>query len=195
MRAVISAGKGKIIKMNTLKKIYEKHKEIILYLLFGVITTVCSLGACYLTLKLGVLVFHDENGNPTHFLDILGSTSQWIVGVLVSFFTNKFWVFKKAAKGTRATLRQLAIFSGSRVGTYFLEVAINLGVIALLDLLGYRAFDINLIISISVTSRVWAKILSSVFVVIANYFISKLIVFRNKKTVQYDTSNVVPRNQ
>ena len=59
--------------MERIKALYRKHKEIILYLLFGIITTVASLGACYLTLKLGVIFIHDENGEPTELLDIIGS--------------------------------------------------------------------------------------------------------------------------
>ncbi len=165
-----------------IKTFYQKHKEIILYLLFGVITTAVSLGVCYLTLKIGVIFIHDENGEPTELLDILGSTTQWISGVLVSFFTNKLWVFTSAEHGKKATFKQLAIFSGSRVGTYFLEVAINLATIALLDALGYTAPTLNLIIvSIVLTSRVWAKVISSIVVVVSNYFISKLLVFKNKK--------------
>ena len=162
---------------------FRKHQEFILYFLFGIITTVASLLACYLTLKFGTVIWHDEEGNPTAFVDILGSTSQWIVGVLVAFFTNKFWVFRSAEKGIRATFRQLCIFSGSRLGTYFLEVIINLGVIALLDnVFHYKPLVIPLgFMNFECNSRIWAKIVSSVVIVISNYFISKLVVFRKKK--------------
>ncbi len=169
--------------MDKLKQLYVKHKQLILYLLFGFITTVASLFACYLTLKIGVVFLHDENGEPTELLDILGSTSQWVVGVLVAFITNKEWVFTDAEKGIRSTVKQLATFSGARVLTYFLEVAVNLGVIALLEAARYKAFSLPLIIvNIEVSSRIWAKVVSSVLVVVSNYFISKLIVFRKKKT-------------
>lgn len=161
---------------------YEKHTEMVLYFTFGLITTVTSLGACYLTLKFGVLIWHDENGDPTEFLDILGSTIQWVVGVLTSFITNKKWVFKNAEHGLGASAKQLLKFSSSRVGTYFLEVFINLGVIALFDALHYRAPVLPLgFISLELSSRLWAKIVSSVVVVIVNYFISKLFVFKKKK--------------
>ena len=166
---------------NKILKLYEKHKEIILYLFFGFITTVVSLLACFLTLRLGVTFMHNEHGEPTKLLDIIGSTVQWVVGVLVAFFTNKLWVFKNAEHGKKAAIHQLLIFSGSRVGTYFLEVVINLAIIALFDSLGYTALVLNLIIvSLPLTSRVWAKFISSVVVVVSNYFISKLIVFRKK---------------
>ena len=165
-----------------LKSFYEKHKELVLYFTFGIITTVASLGACWLTLKFGVLIWHDEKGEPTEFLDVLGSTVQWVVGVLVSFFTNKKWVFVCAERGMKASAKQLLKFSGSRVGTYLLEVVINLGVIALFELLGYRAPVLTLFgMRLVLTSRLWAKAVSSVLVVIANYFISKLFVFKKKK--------------
>ena len=170
--------------MKRIKELYTKYREIILYLVFGVITTIVSLFVCFVTLKIGVMFdfLSDENGQPTEMLDILGSTMQWISGVLVAFITNKKWVFTNAEKGKKQTVKQLLTFSGSRVVTYFIEVVVNLGVIALFDGLGYKPFTLPLIvISLSITSRVWAKVASSVIVVISNYFISKLIVFKNNK--------------
>ena len=161
--------------MDKLKQLYQKNKEIILYLIFGVITTIISLVACYITLKIGVIFMHDENGDPTKLLDVLGSTTQWITGVTVAFITNKIWVFTNAERGIRATTKQFLVFSASRVATYFLEVIINLATIAILENLGYAPFTI---IGIAITVRVWAKVLSSIFVTVSNYFISKLLVFR-----------------
>ncbi len=168
--------------MGKIKDFVNRKKQLVLYLSFGVVTTVISLLAWYLTLKLGVLIWHDENGEPTAFLDILGSTAQWVSGVLIAFITNKLWVFTDADKGLRVTLRQLAVFSGSRLATYVMEVAINLGGIALLEGLGCPSFHVELgFFSVTVDARLWAKILSSVMVVVANYFISKLFVFRKKR--------------
>ncbi|MBO7310740.1 MAG: GtrA family protein [Clostridia bacterium] len=163
--------------MNRLKEFYSRHKEILLYLLFGGITTVVSLTTCFITLKVGVLFIHDENGAPTELLDVLGSTLQWIAGVTVAFITNKKWVFKQAERGAASAVTQFFKFAGGRVATYFLEVAVNLGIIALLEYLGYRAFEV---LGFSVTVRLWAKVISSFGVVVANYFISKLIVFKSK---------------
>jgi putative flippase GtrA len=165
-----------------LKDIYEKHKLIIRYLFFGFITTVLSLVACYVTVKCAALVWHDENGDPNAIADSLGSITQWIVGVLVAFFTNKLWVFTNAEKGARATFKQLFVFSSSRVGTFFIEWSINLGIIALLDdLFNYNAPTIPLgFMDFELSSRIWAKVISSIIVVITNYYISKLIVFRKK---------------
>lgn len=164
--------------MSKIKILYEKYKEIILYLFFGVVTTVASLAVCYLTLKVGVIFWHNEKGEPTRLLDVLGSVLQWVSGVLVAFYTNKKWVFTKAQKGKTSTARQLAAFSGARVSTLLLEIVINLAVIAIFDSLGYVAPTISLVFfSFALTSRIWAKLISSVLVVVSNYFLSKFFVF------------------
>ncbi len=172
--------------MNKIKNIYEKHKLVIRYLFFGFITTVLSLAACYITVKTSALIWHDQNGDPTAVADTLGSVMQWIVGVLVAFFTNKLWVFTNAEHGAKATFKQLLIFSNARIATFFVEWGINLGIIALLDrVFHYNAPTLNLIImDFELSSRIWAKVVSSIVVVITNYYISKLVVFKKKNQSQ-----------
>ncbi len=168
--------------MKKLKELILKNKQIILYLFFGFVTTVISLAIWFLTLKIGVNFINDGNGQPNELLDVIGSTTQWISGVVVAFFTNKWWVFTEAEKGTQAGLKQFGVFAGSRVGTYFLEVVINLLIIKLFDVCGYVAVTLMLFkFGIELTSRFWAKMISSVVVVISNYYISKLLVFKEKK--------------
>ena len=173
------------IKMKAkMKNFYLAHKQVVLYFGTGIITTVCSLGACFLTLRLGLCFefFVDNDGAPTPLLDVIGSTTQWICGVLIAFFTNKKWVFTDAPKGRRNTAVQFGTFSLSRVGTYFLEVVLNLGAIGLLDILGYNDHLINVgTTAVNLNSRLWAKIMSSIVVVIVNYIISKKWVFKSKK--------------
>ena len=115
------------------KRCVTSKEQMMLYFLFGIVTTVCSLLAWYVTLRIGVLFLYDENGDPTATLDVLGSTAQWVVGVVVAFITSKKWVFPEAAHGACAAVRQFTLFCSSRLLTYFLEVGINLGVIALLE--------------------------------------------------------------
>ena len=167
--------------MKRIKEFYTKHKQIILYFLFGVITTVASLGAWYLTIKIGVLFSADENGDPTMLVDIIGSTVQWVVGVVVAFVTNKKWVFVEADKGVRVTMRQFAVFTGSRVLTYFMEVIMNLGMIFALEAIykffSWQPFEL---FGFLVDERMWAKGITAVVVVIANYVISKKLVFKKR---------------
>ena len=167
-----------------IKNFYLSHKQVILYFGTGIITTICSLGACFLTLRLGLFFdfFVDDDGAPTALLDVIGSTVQWIVGVGVAFFTNKKWVFTDAPKGRRNTAVQFGVFSLSRVGTYFLEVVMNLATIAVFDICGYNDHYLSLGVTVlNLNSRLWAKIVSSIIVVIVNYIISKKWVFKSKK--------------
>ena len=165
--------------MSKVKQFYQKHHLAFLYFSFGIITTVASLSACFLTLRFGVLIFHDESGEPTELLDILGSTVQWVVGVLVAFFTNRKWVFKDAPRGMHEATKQLALFSGSRIATYFLEVIVNLLAIYAFERIGY--IEISML-GMPITERFLAKLISSVLVVISNYFICKSLVFKTQNT-------------
>ena len=91
-------------------------------------------------------------------------------------------MFTDSAKGAKATAKQLVAFSGARVATLFIDIGINLGVIAIFDMLGYKAPVLDLlIVSLALTSRLWAKVVSSIVVVVSNYFISKLWIFKKKK--------------
>lgn len=164
--------------LNKLKSFYLKHKEIINYFVFGVITTVASLGAWYATITVGVIFMADETGEPTMLLDAIGSTVQWVVGVAVAFITNKKFVFVDAEKGIWVTVRQLIAFTGSRVLTYFMELFMNIGMIWVFEAFGYKTFEL---FGFDVTERIWAKLITAVAVVLTNYAISKLFVFKRKK--------------
>ena len=167
-----------------IKAFLKKEKQLIFYLVFGLLTTVVSLLVWYLTLHYGVRIWGDENGDPLPFLDILGSTTQWVSGVLVSFTTSKLWVFTEADKGWRVSIRQFTAFVSSRLLTYFLEVIINLGAIELLESAMIPTFTLNLFShAFDVDERLWAKIISSTVIVFTNYFISKLFVFRIRKKI------------
>ena len=165
-----------------IKAFYQKHRLVIRYLMFGLITTVLSLLSCYITVKSAALVWHDEKGDPTAIADTLGSVVQWIIGVLVSFITGKLWVFEGSEHGAKATFKQLLVFSSSRIATFFVEWGINLGIIALFDyVIVYEAPTLDLGFMVVVFGgRLWAKIVSSIVVVVSNYYISKLLVFRKK---------------
>ena len=153
-----------------------------MYMIFGILTTVASFAAWYLTMEIGVLFWHDGEGEPTMGLDIVGSSVQWVVGVITAFITNKKWVFVDADKGVGVTVRQFVSFTCSRILTYFIETVLNLGLIAAFAGLGYKTFTLNLIgYPFDVSERIWAKLLTAVAVVIINYVLSKLLVFRKSK--------------
>nr|WP_275452101.1 GtrA family protein [Oenococcus oeni] len=70
-----------------MKNFFNKNYEIILYLIFGILTTVVYFIARFLTLNLS------KNA-------LLAVAVAQILAILFAFITNKIWVFKKSRKGS-----------------------------------------------------------------------------------------------
>ena len=106
--------------------------------------------------------------------------STAIIAVLFAFFTNKKWVFTDADRDV-STLKQLSVFAGGRLVTLGLDALVTFGTVALLQSAGYLEFTVNILISLTVTADLIAELVASVIVVVTNYFISKLFVFKKAK--------------
>ena len=96
----------------------------------------------------------------------------WFVIIVISPINN--WRFFP-------TLKQLRIFAGSRLLTLGLDALLTFGTVWILQTAGYKEFTLTFIITLTVTADLISKIVAAVFVVISNYFISKIFVFKNKK--------------
>lgn len=140
-----------------LKALCVKHREILVYLIVGGLTTVVSWGAKFLC---GAVFYpgvtHTTVGQTT-VLNIVENLS----GILFAYYPNRRWVFRST---NPKILSEFAGFFTSRLGTWGLSYALNL---LLSNVLG---------IEYHITT-----ILVSVVVVIGNYIISKFLVFRKKK--------------
>lgn len=84
---------------------YEKHREGLLYLFFGVLTTAVSWGSFYLLYYVASL---DE---------LTANLLSWCAAVTFAFATNRIFVF--AAKGN--LLREALSFLASRLTTLLFE--------------------------------------------------------------------------
>lgn len=134
------------------RKQYIKYKEVINYLIFGVLTTLVNFVVyIILTKALG----EDE---------VFSNVIAWIVSVLFAYITNKIYVFESKTEGLKSIVMEIVSFVGCRL---FSGVVDNGSFFVLVKLL-----NMNDMI---------AKILISVLVVILNYVFSKLIIFRDKK--------------
>jgi len=127
------------------------NKELILYIVFGVLTTLVSFVTYYF---FGTIL-------GLHYL--LANILSWIAAVLFAYFTNRKWVFETHVRGM-AQLREFALFIAARLFSLGVEEA---GLWLLVDVIGAGS---NL-----------AKIIMQVVVVILNYVFGKLIVFRKKE--------------
>lgn len=167
-----------------MKEIFKKYREIILYLVFGVLTTAIAFVTYEAVLMLAEHTFNVPMGNKTSMAYtisyVLAQISQWVIAVLFAFYTNRRWVFTAADHSKGSFGKQLALFAGSRVATFFLDLFATYGFIHLLNL-WINAEDPPTFLGIALNAELWAKIIVSVLVIVANYVISKLLVFRNKK--------------
>ena len=91
---------------------------------------------------------------------LLANIGSWILAVGFAYVTNRRWVFDSQAEGKAAWKEMLSFYSG-RLLTLGLEEAL------LLVFVTWLQFDSTVI-----------KIIAQVAVLIGNYLISKLIVFR-----------------
>ena len=113
-----------------------------------------------------------------NLIRIVAEILQWVLAVLFAFFTNKKWVFKNADSSV-STGAQLLRFSTSRLATLGLDALITLGTVWILQALGYQAITL---FGFAISADLIAKLAASVVVVISNYILSKLFVFKKNST-------------
>lgn len=130
---------------------YKKYKDVLLYIFFGGLTTIVSIIVFWL--------FSDK----AELHELLANTISWVVSVTFAFFTNRTWVFHSPTKTKKAFIMQAGGFYGGRVLTYLLE---QLCLFIFVTLLAYNEMLI--------------KVIATIIVLILNYIISKLFVFKGK---------------
>lgn len=160
-----------------MKNLIKKYREIIAYLFFGVVTTMVSMGVYFaILLSAEHLIGVSPSDLKFNAIRLVAQILQWIAGVLVAFFTNKKWVFNADGTNKQETAKELSTFAIGRLGTLGLDTALTFGTVWLLNAINYVPFKLVL----TFTPDLWSKIISSVVVIIANYVISKFIVFKKK---------------
>ncbi len=166
-----------------MKQLFEKYREIIMYLIFGVLTTVVGMGT-YFAIMLGAeQLWSDmmQNETTAGYLGVYFAAQiiQWVAAVLFAFFTNRKWVFTDADHSEGSLGRQLVLFGGSRVLSLLLDIAVTYGLTLLLAL---WISTPPAVLGISLTPGLIAKVVAAVLVVIANYVLSKLFVFKKNQS-------------
>lgn len=140
--------------MEKIKELYKKYKELINYLIFGVLTTVISLAVYYLS------IFTFLNPDIAIQLQIANIIS-WVAGVTFAYFTNRKFVFESVNENK---LQEATKFVSSRVTTLLLDM-----------------FIMWLFVTILHFNNKIMKLVSQVLVIVGNYILSKLLVFKNNK--------------
>jgi putative flippase GtrA len=137
-----------------MKELYIKYKEIINYLIVGLLTTVVSL-AVYYTCVLTILDPHDAIQLQ------IANIISWIAAVTFAYFTNRKYVFESDDPDM---LREGTKFFASRIGTLLMDMG-----------------TMFLLVTVMGMSDKIAKLIVQVIVTVGNYLFSKLLVFRGDR--------------
>lgn len=135
--------------MKSLLELIRKYWAVISYLFFGVLTTVVNY-IVYLPVY-----------NLLGFSAALSNAIAWAVAVVFAYLTNKPFVFKSHDWSAKTVIPELTKFVTCRAAS---GVAETLILLVSVDILGWNG-------------NVW-KLITSVLVVVLNYFASKLLVFK-----------------
>ncbi|MCI8529049.1 MAG: GtrA family protein [Lachnospiraceae bacterium] len=137
--------------MEKIKELCRKYEEIIAYLIVGVLNTLVSWGAwflCAYTILDAQVVWQN----------VALSIISWVVGVVFGYVMNRKYVFKSTDP---KIMKEFLQFSGGRVSTGVLDSVMMVIMVNFLTI-----------------NESFSKIFVSVLVMIGNYLISKLFVFK-----------------
>ena len=138
-----------------IKKLYNNYKEIVNYLIIGVLTTVVSLVSFYL---IRIFVFTNDSQFDIQFANII----SWILAVLFAFVTNKKYVFDSKSTGYQKFVEMIKFY------------------VSRLTTLGVEMFVMWLLTSPLKVDDMISKIIVQFIIVILNYVFSKVFVFKKK---------------
>ncbi len=152
--------------MKMISKLFKKYKELITYVIFGVLTTLVN----FVSFKLFNVILGEE-----HYL--ISNVIAWFISVIFAYVTNKLFVFESRSWKMKIVGKEIVSFFAARVFSFAIE---EFGLWVLVDLLGFDSYSIN-IFGIGIGGKMIAKIVLAVIVVILNYFFSKLVIFKKKE--------------
>ena len=147
---------------------FKKHREILLYLVFGVLTTAVNFIAFIAcNLLLGEALY------------LVSNLLAWVVAVAFAFAVNKLWVFEARESERKKLFWELLTFVGARVFSLGVE---ELGLFLLVDCMKMSEWTLH--VGIALSGQLVAKAILAVVVVIMNYFFSKFVIFRKTRSTE-----------
>lgn len=131
--------------------LYKKYEEGINYLIFGFLAFVLNYVLYYLFESI------------LHMNYLVATGVSWTLTVIFAYWTNRTFVFKSKNNSTNSLVKEFISFIGARIATEVLEIGFM-----------YLAVDL-----LTMNSYV-AKLIGQVLVIVSNYFLSKLWIFKKK---------------
>jgi len=134
-----------------LKKIYEKYKDIIPYLFFGVCTTAVNV------------IVYWVAAYPLGFSIMTSTVLAWVIAVLFAYITNRKWVFHSKFNNRKEIIREMMAFFTCRLTTGFIDWLCMWFFVDILEI-----YDVII------------KFAANILVIGLNYLASKLVIFRKR---------------
>ena len=139
--------------MEKIKSLCVKYRELIVYFIVGVMTTIVNWVSFYL-----LSLVLDSN---VEWQLSLNNTISWVAAVVFAYPLNRKWVFQST---NPEKFKEFLGFTASRVSTWIIEL-----------------FVMWLCVNVMGWNQYLSKyLIASVLVVILNYVFSKLLVFKKK---------------
>lgn len=132
-------------------KLMKKYKRIIVYGIFGVLTTIVNVAIyhmCYEFAQIG---------------NIISTVIAWFFAVAFAFITNKLFVFESKAMDIKTIICEAFKFFSCRIGTGIIEVGFMAVFVDILN------FDGTIM-----------KLITNFVVIVLNYILSKLVIFKKE---------------
>lgn len=132
---------------------YRKYEEGINYLFWGGVAFVLSMVLFYIFANIMML---DEQ---------IANIITWVICVIFAYLTNRTFVFKSKTTGAKAVTKEFVDFTAARLATLVLENAV-----------------LFVCIDLFLWHNMLAKLLGQFLVIVSNYVLSKLWIFKKKES-------------
>lgn len=136
--------------MKSIKEIYRRYRSILLYIIYGICTTIVNIVCYYIC------------SSQLNLSTVCSTIIAWIAAILFAFITNRKYVFRSSGYTFEKILIEFIKFLVSRVITGIIDI---IGMYILVDILLF--------------SGLISKAMINVLVIILNYIFSKKVVFKS----------------
>ena len=148
--------------MNNIKKLI--NKETILYVIFGVLTTIVNLIAYYLF------------SNIININYLMSNTIAWIISVVFAYITNKFFVFNSSYINKDVIIEEFIKFMNCRLISGLSEVVL-----------------LFLFVDLLLMNDIVAKLIIGVLVALINFIFSKVFIFKGVDELRSEVNKAISK--
>lgn len=132
--------------------ILKKYKESIMYLVFGVLTVIINISSYVFMTRVLQIEF------------LISNALSWVVAVIFAYITNKLYVFESKTNTKQELIKEFSSFVSCRVLSGLMEMVL---MYIMIDMMFINDFIV--------------KIFTNVLVIVLNYILSKIVIFKVKE--------------